>query len=502
MMTSLVLLVPIVVSMTVAEILDDRLISRSKDTFTVSPEVELDSKIDSKRTLRRQVRINNETKTSQFSLPIGILENLSTTTPRILTTRGFKTAVKTLHNKSQTDVSESQIKSENNFSTLEKDVKKSQSNAEKDVDNLQIGKLGNTQNVKSPAPSMTRNLQRNVKNTQRNVKTVQNVKNTQRNVKNVQNVKNRQRNVKNVQSNIKTTPNTIKIVQNNIPSVQNIVKTSNNVKIITQSNVKNVPKNTTTIENSQTNVKQSDNNKSETVKKIIYPISQTNEKSISNVKSSVSENIPSSATEVKSNKLPGKRNRKNKGFFFSYPYVPQIRHHYPNYDSSNFEDCNYGQEEQRTPGGKKKYQDSNIYYIKLPPTPYMFVPGLGYVSQPPRYSPPPPPPPPPPSMTHVRPYRPARPPTIYQPHVNPFIKVPIDFISNGKPTSVYQWQDTGKHPSRTDNQITNLDKGPYVFNGRPSSIYLLRPDGSQTIPQPIRLNDYQNNGYYSSGTFD
>lgn len=132
------------------------------------------------------------------------------------------------------------------------------------------------------------------------------------------------------------------------------------------------------------------------------------------------------------------------------------------------------------------YENSPIYYIRLPPTPYMFVPGLGYVSQPPSIGPP------------------------VAPPVNPFINLPIDFVSNGKPTNVYQWSGAPSYqpsnpissynpifdrPSRpqtslsnnynyqkpqtvkkplTDSKITNLNKGQYLFNGKPNNIFVLR----------------------------
>jgi hypothetical protein len=114
------------------------------------------------------------------------------------------------------------------------------------------------------------------------------------------------------------------------------------------------------------------------------------------------------------------------------------------------------------------YPDSPIYYIRLPPTPYVFVPGLGYVSQPP----------PPPSPLSSQ--------------INPFINLPIDFIANGKPTNIYQWSgaptmtdlnrpDLPPYPypkpkptAKPDSSITNLNKGLYVFNGKPSDVYVLR----------------------------
>jgi len=111
------------------------------------------------------------------------------------------------------------------------------------------------------------------------------------------------------------------------------------------------------------------------------------------------------------------------------------------------------------------YSDSPIYYIRLPPTPYVFVPGLGYVSQPP-------------------------PPSPLSSQINPFINLPIDFIANGKPTNIYQWSGAPtmqpamtERPSlpsypypkpKPDSSVNNLNKGPYVFNGRPSDIYVLR----------------------------
>lgn len=137
-----------------------------------------------------------------------------------------------------------------------------------------------------------------------------------------------------------------------------------------------------------------------------------------------------------------------------------------------------------------QYDNSPIFYIRLPPTPYMFVPGLGYVSQPPSLGP-------------------AMPPMLPQgvpPQADPFINLPIDFVSNGKPTGVYQWNGNPGYspvdpfgygsqpvmppaprpsyntqsykpkpkPAPTNSKITNL-KGPYVFNGKPEGdVYVLR----------------------------
>lgn len=145
-----------------------------------------------------------------------------------------------------------------------------------------------------------------------------------------------------------------------------------------------------------------------------------------------------------------------------------------------------------------QYDNSPIFYIRLPPTPYMFVPGLGYVSQPPSLGPP------------MGPPMPQNMP----PQVDPFINLPLDFVSNGKPTGVYQWSGAGGYPqvppmpqvdpygfgpqpmipsmqrpsynnvpsysnpkpkpAPTNSKVTNL-KGQYVFNGKPNeSVYVLR----------------------------
>lgn len=183
---------------------------------------------------------------------------------------------------------------------------------------------------------------------------------------------------------------------------------------------------------------------------------------------------------------------------------------------------------------RKRYEESNIFYVRLPPAPYTFVPGLGYISQPPAYS----------TATlkpqlplvtqllqlpYVRPV--GGPEPAFQQTVNPFVKVPIDFVSNGKPTSVYQWQ---KKPNQrpADSPITNLDDlsadfvtngkptfiyrwptshkstkrpddsslnsldlKPYTFNGKLTSLYLLGPDGPTSMHQSIRYPDYQS-AYY------
>lgn len=125
--------------------------------------------------------------------------------------------------------------------------------------------------------------------------------------------------------------------------------------------------------------------------------------------------------------------------------------------------------------------DSPMYFIRLPPQPYMYVPGYGYISQPTRLEPP---------------------PFTQRPH-SPFLNLPIGFVANGKPVGVYTLPQQNQLPARPKPQrrpqvpqiapppppppsqpqyqqqhqqspVYNLDKGPYVFNGRPTDVFLLQ----------------------------
>lgn len=133
------------------------------------------------------------------------------------------------------------------------------------------------------------------------------------------------------------------------------------------------------------------------------------------------------------------------------------------------------------PGNKP---DSPVYFIRLPPQPYVYVPGYGYVSQPTRLEPPP----------------------FTQQQHSPFLNIPLSYVSNAKPVGVYTLPQQQQHPfqyqqqqqfsgrpkpfkrpqlppaattppppqHRPDSPIYNLDKGPYVFNGRPTDVFLLQ----------------------------
>ncbi|XP_046393034.1 heterogeneous nuclear ribonucleoprotein U-like protein 1 [Ischnura elegans] len=142
------------------------------------------------------------------------------------------------------------------------------------------------------------------------------------------------------------------------------------------------------------------------------------------------------------------------------------------------------------------YSNSPVYYIRMPPSPYVFVPGLGYVS-------------PPPSMPNnpLGNYQPAPLPQ------SPFVNLPLEYVSNAKPSGVYTWgmkKPRPSKPSKTqttpkpyqkptsstkptavskpqyawpqpsikplnqfDSPVTNL-QGQYTFNGRPSGLYVLK----------------------------
>ncbi|XP_078034793.1 uncharacterized protein LOC144468878 [Augochlora pura] len=220
------------------------------------------------------------------------------------------------------------------------------------------------------------------------------------------------------------------------------------------------------------------------------------------------------------------KNRRHKAIFVNYPLVPQLQQ-FPGgpYDADYARNSYKTDETAADAEDNKRFQESNVFYIRLPPTPYMFVPGLGYISQPPKYS-----------TSNLRPqipyHKPSRPKPVYpkQPG-NPFIKLPIDFVSNGKPTSVYHWQKKQKKPTdspvtnldslspefvsngkptsiyqwqtnmkpakRPDDLVNNLNKGPYMFNGKPTSFFLLKPDGTTSARQQLQYPDYQqDNSYY------
>jgi hypothetical protein len=204
---------------------------------------------------------------------------------------------------------------------------------------------------------------------------------------------------------------------------------------------------------------------------------------------------------------------------FGYSFIPPAVFYPPEFydDFSAFFDTGFGGDEEeimsrQNPGNRRRplYKNSPIYYIRLPPQPYMFIPGLGYVSQPPTYHPMSLPPP--------------------QPQPSPFYNLPLDFISNGKPTNIYQWGSPGlaaaympqqppppqfgsypssapapsysQRPQRPysqrpmnpyiqDSKVTSL-KGQFLFNGRPEEIFILPTNSYSSIYSDPR---YGNNYY-------
>lgn len=133
------------------------------------------------------------------------------------------------------------------------------------------------------------------------------------------------------------------------------------------------------------------------------------------------------------------------------------------------------------PSRKQQEFNSPIYYIRIPPQPYMFVQGLGYVSQP------------------------------VAPPVSQFLNLPVSFVSNGKPNSIYQWsgafqgfdnptqaptyseyvkpkpQKPMKKPLK-DSTIHKLP-GSFGFNGKPEDIFVLR-DSYNSLYSDVLQNVY------------
>ncbi|KAK0168031.1 hypothetical protein PV327_001872 [Microctonus hyperodae] len=207
-----------------------------------------------------------------------------------------------------------------------------------------------------------------------------------------------------------------------------------------------------------------------------------NAKEIKNTKEELnSMNIQEFIKAQKFSKL-SKKSRKHKNYFYNNPYISQTNK-YPNSLSSSLIKNPNDHNQEKSTGHRKKQQESNVYYVRLPPTPYYFVPGLGYISNPPTYS--------------TSSLRPQNSQSIYSQHINSFINLPIDFVSNGKPTSVYQWENNNRKSGKRPNTLINkLKKGPYEFNGKPTSLYLLSSSGKASMHQPIRYNNINDNNIY------
>uniref|UniRef100_A0AAR5QIX6 DUF4794 domain-containing protein n=2 Tax=Dendroctonus ponderosae TaxID=77166 RepID=A0AAR5QIX6_DENPD len=159
------------------------------------------------------------------------------------------------------------------------------------------------------------------------------------------------------------------------------------------------------------------------------------------------------------------RQGKNLAFF---DYIqPEVDFENYGVDNGDYEDVEENELSRTIPKRKRirnPQYNSPIYYIRLPPQPYVFVPGLGYMSQPPPNP------------------------------MSQFVNIPVSFVSNGKPNGIYQW--TGgidiptaapppkpttpkpkpkpvKKPMKPDSTIHRLP-GQFTFNGRPEDIFVLR----------------------------
>lgn len=236
--------------------------------------------------------------------------------------------------------------------------------------------------------------------------------------------------------------------------------------------------------------------------------------------SSADEEHPPDGAVERGDLKTAESNRRNKmidflGSFLPHPFLAQYQNPFYQQPQQFYDpSADYEEEEdlmsranRRKPSNR---ENSPIFYVRLPPTPYMYVPGMGYISQPPT----------------IRPMAFA-PPPMPQPVVNPFINVPVNFLSNGKPTNVYEWPSvhpqyppysrpptmhSGTRPQHQssyrphknsflpDSKITHL-KGPYVFNGRPEDIFVLPQQSAAPQPHPQQthfgLNPYHHQQAYS-----
>lgn len=164
-----------------------------------------------------------------------------------------------------------------------------------------------------------------------------------------------------------------------------------------------------------------------------------------------------------------------------YNYLPN--HDY-DLDNLDLEDSgNYVNEDEISraisPTGRKVQKvipgnafNSPIYYIALPPQPYIYVPGMGYMSQP------------------------------SNPSTN-FLNLPINFLANGKPSNIYQWSANNypnqqkpqkpvkpvEKPKPTDSPIINLDN-KFVFNGKPSDTISILRDSYNALYSDALQNFY------------
>jgi len=151
----------------------------------------------------------------------------------------------------------------------------------------------------------------------------------------------------------------------------------------------------------------------------------------------------------------------------------------------------------RRPGNSGVHRNSPIYYVRLPPTPYMFLPSFV-------------PPPSPPDVGAYTPFLSLQSIPAISP-LSAIYNIPLNFLANGKPSNIYQvggspsdlqgpypyrpvqsfqssnpfrpsnhhhnnnFMSNNQSPTqhhRQDSKLTLL-KRPFIFNGRPDDIYIL-----------------------------
>ncbi|XP_065339668.1 uncharacterized protein LOC135939294 [Cloeon dipterum] len=133
--------------------------------------------------------------------------------------------------------------------------------------------------------------------------------------------------------------------------------------------------------------------------------------------------------------------------------------------------------------------DSPIYYIRLPANPYVYMPGMGYVSRPQ------------PLQTPV-----ASPPPVVPPRpASPFYQLPLDFVSNGKPGSTVQIWPRDPTPAPIvpstpaapvmpprPKPVSTINRlpGQFYFNGKPSGFYILQQDPYNSLYADVLHNFY------------
>lgn len=114
-------------------------------------------------------------------------------------------------------------------------------------------------------------------------------------------------------------------------------------------------------------------------------------------------------------------------------------------------------------------RNSPIYYVRIPPTPYMYLPGLGLGNPNSAL----------PSYPTVFPYQSL--PSF--PAFSSVFNVPINFLANGKPTNIYQMSAPPPNEVQNPLQFTNV---PSSFNSRPPP----PPPPNHYRPQAVASNSY------------